>query len=695
MGTAAPPVTSRRTDPEPEPAREADRATVLPLVDALPRLAAFALVALGLVGTPLALVDRFDRLPVLLGAGTLLVLLEVGWQLTAPRAGRPGWRVVVASLLAVVVAGLSIGLNTRSHSQHLLVDGDPAVYAVTGQLLAETGSLRIDTLSETVFGGVPTLNYAGAGFDAYEDETVVRPSFMHLLPQALAVASWAGGPQALLWANAWIAGVALLAVFSFGARLTGRPEWALVAMTGLALTLPQQHFSRDTFSELPAQLLVFAGLTLLHDAVRARRAVPALLAGLVLGASCLARIDAFSYLIPLVLLATVLVLAGATRVAAALVAGVALGAALGYVDLRIGSPAYLGLQSENLDLILLALAATTVGCAVLVAGRRWSLALWGRLQGRALAASVSGVLVLLCCYAAFVRPRVEVGRNLSPTQPTAVEVLQLRAGLESDPLRSYDEQSLIWLTWYLGAAAVALGLLALVVLVWRSLRRQPSEQDGRQALALLGFLLLFGASTALYLWRPSIIPVHYWATRRFLPVTIPGLLLLAVWLVPAVRGRWRWPVGAAVAAALLAPPVVFLQDHLTEREYVPMLAVTERLCDALQPDDAVLLVGGGVLSTGMPQTLRAFCGVPVAVVDERTTVADVAAVAGAARDAGRRLVLLSPVEAPGVSDGPVAGDFRPVVQEVVSVVALSLVTRPEGPYEFDVDVWMAVAPTGP
>jgi len=689
MGTAAAPAASSRVDPEPDPAATPGPALVLPVVDALPRLAAFALTALGLVGTPLLLLDRFDRLPVLLGAGALLVLMEAGWQLTVRREGRAGWRVVVASLLAVLVAALSVGLNTRSHSQHLLVDGDPAVYAVSGQLLAETGSLRIDTGSETVFGGVPSLNYAGAGFDAYDDETVVRPSFMHLLPQALAVASWIGGPQALLWANAWIAGFALLAVFSFGARLTGRPEWSLAAMTGLALTLPQQHFSRDTFSELPAQLLVFAGLMLLYDAVRARRAVPALLAGLVLGASCLARIDAFFYLVPLLMLATVLVIAGAARVATALAAGVAAGAALGYVDLRVGSPAYLGLQKENLDLIFLALAAVAVVCAVLVAGRRWSLRLWHAVSGRALAASVSGVLVLLSCYAAFVRPHVETGRNLPPDQPTAVEALQLQAGLPSDPLRSYDEMTVHWLSWYLGPAAVGLGLLALVVLVWRSLRRQPSEQAGRSALALLGFLLLFGASTALYLWRPSIIPVHYWALRRFLPVTIPGLLLLAACLVPAVRGRWRYPVGAAVAAALLAP-AVFLQDHVTEREYVPMLSVTEQLCEQLQPDDAVLLIGGGQLATGMPQTLQAFCGVPVAVVDGTTTLADVTAVAGAARAAGRRLVLLSPTQAPGVTDGPVPGDFQPVVQEVVSVVALSLVERPQGPYEFEFTVWRAV-----
>jgi hypothetical protein len=126
-----------------------------------------------------------------------------------------------------------------------------------------------------------------------------------------------------------------------------------------------------------------------------------------------------------------------------------------------------------------------------------------------------------------------------------------------------------------------------------------------------------------------------------------------------------------------------------------MLAVTERLCSELEPDDAVLVVGGGALSTGMPQTLRAFCGVPVGVVDGATTLADVTAVADAAQAAGRRLVLLSPVEAPGVADGPVPGDFRPVVEEVVSVVALSLVERPQGPYEFEFAVWRAVAAPSP
>ena len=669
---------------------------VLGPVDALPRLAAFFLTAVGVVGLPLLLAGRFTRVPVLVGVVVVTVALELLWRRLVDRPAAVSRRAAVVSLLAVGVAVLSTMANARWGSQHILVDGDPAVYAVTGQLLAQTGSLEIPTLAQSVFGGNASLNYAGAGFDLDAGGASVRPSFMHLLPMVLAIASWLGGAQALLWANAVVSGAALLAVFALGARLLPRPEWSLLAMTALALSLPQQHFSRDTFSEIPAQLLVFAGIALLFDAVRSRRSGvgAGVLAGLVLGASCIARIDAFSYLIPLVVVATVLVLAGRGRLAAGMTGGTAVGAVLGYLDLRHGSPSYLGLQVENLNLILTALTAMTLLCAAALLLRRRAVGLWERSRGRALAASVVLLVLLLGAYAGVVRPLVEVGRHLSPQQPTAVGSLQKAAGSAVDPLRSYDELSLQWLTWYLGPAAVALGLLGLAVLVWRTLARQRSTGDAQAALAGLAFLLVFGASTALYLWRPSIVPVQYWATRRFLPVTIPGLLLLASVAASAVPGRRGWrPVAAVVATvALLAPPLVYLRGHATEREYVPMLAVTEQLCAVLEPDDAVVLIGGVRLSTAMPQTLRAFCGVPVAIMSGTTTPTDLNAIADAVRAAGRRPVFLSPVAKPIVAAGPVPGTFRPVVSEQVSVVALTLTSRPQEVFTFPMEVFLAEAP---
>jgi hypothetical protein len=219
--------------------------------------------------------------------------------------------------------------------------------------------------------------------------------------------------------------------------------------------------------------------------------------------SCTARVDAFTYLVPLAVVATVLALAGASRLGAALAGGAAVGAVMGYLDLRIGSPGYLALQSGNLDLVLLSLAAAVVACALALGLRRRALALWDRLRGRALAGSAAGLVVLLSLYAGLLRPQVETGRNLSTGQPTSVGVLQELSGLPADPLRSYDELSLQWLTWYLGPAAVALGLLGLAVLVWRTLRRQSSPEQGERALLALGFVLLFAASTTLYLCRCS------------------------------------------------------------------------------------------------------------------------------------------------------------------------------------------------
>ena len=479
-------------------------------------------------------------------------------------------------------------------------------------------------------------------------------------------------------------------------------------MTALALTLPQQHFARDTFSEIPAQLLVFAGLALLYDLVRRRKHLPAPLlagavAGAVFGTSCIVRIDAFFYLVPLTAVATVLWLAGARRLAAGLVVGTAVPAGIGYLDLRVGSTSYLGLQAANLRLIFVALALTAVVAVVVLLLHRRSLGIWERLRGRALGAGVAVLLIALSVYAGIVRPFVETGRHLSPQQPTAVASLQEAAGLPVDPLRSYDELSVQWISWYLGPVAVALGLLGFALLVRRVLLRTRSAHEVDVALAGLAFLLLFGASTALYLWRPSIVPVQYWATRRFLPVTIPGLLLCAVWLGSTVgrtglgrtalhRTALRRAAAGAIAAALLLPPLIFLQGHAKERDYVPMLAITEQLCDALGPDDAVVLLGGTRLATGMPQTLRAFCGVPVAVSSAETTTGDLRTAAQAAAAAGRRLVYLSAVEQPALVDGPVPGDFRPVVDLTVSVVALELTGRPDERFAFPVRVWSSPAP---
>ena len=683
-------------------------APVLALVDAVPRLAGLAVTSLGVVGTPLLLLDAFHPLPVLAGAGVLLVGLELAWRRYLPRPGPATRRTAVVSLLALLVAVVFAGANARYASQHLLVDGDPAVYAVTGQLLADDGSIVQHTRAQELFGGGERLNYAGTGFDADADESTVRPSFMHLLPEVLAVASWVGGPAALLRANAVLAGLALLAVFACGARLIG-PAWSLLAMLALGLLLPEQHFSRDAFSEIPSQLLLFAGLTLLVDVIRRRdrrrNPVPVgVVAGLLMGASCLARIDAFVSLIPLIVFLTVLALAGARRLAAGILGGLAVSTGLAVLDLVIASPSYLHLQAAQLRQIFAVLTIVGLAGAVATIRPAAALRLWTRLRGPRLGTSAAASVGLLAGYAYAVRPHVAIARHLVPQQPTPVNSLQVAEGKPLEFGRSYDELSMHWLSWYVGPLALALGVLGFALLLRRVLGagRPGRARDGD--LAVLLVLLVVGASSALYLWKPSVSPVQYWATRRFLPLTFPGLLLCAGWCLGRLwdaggraRPRGAWLVRSTAAfgvVALLAPPLAYLRGHVRDRDYVPMLAATRQICAALGPHDAVLLLGAPI-SMSLPQTVGALCGVPVGVLDNTTTHADLAVAYRLASKAGKRLVYLSPVERELIFDGFIEADYRKVVDLPISVEALSLTKRPSARFVFPLTVWFAVAPAPP
>jgi hypothetical protein len=670
-------------------------------LDLLARSAGFAVVSLGLVGLPLALAGELRRVPTALGTAVVFVVLHALWhafccsrdeQRSAP-VGRAGH--VVAALALLVAVGSAVVNGTQSYS-HLLVDGDPAVYAVTGALLARTGELTLPTQNDALFGGEQTLEHAGAGFFPSEDEPSVYPQFFHLLPVLLAVAHWLGGVPLLLLVPALLGAASLLAFHCFAARVA-RPVWALLATTTLAVLLPQLHFSRDTFSEIPSQLLVFAGLALLWDVTgpRAlgRRVVEAswdrralargLVAGLVLGGSTMARIDAFLYLVPV---AAALLLLRTGRTGLAVVAGMAVPALLALTDGYLASPVYLASVDSQLLQVAFVLALVGVA-AVAVRGRP----AWPARLGRLLAWPVAALTVALAAFAWFVRPVVQVARDIPARTNATIAALQESEGLPVDVPRSYDELTMHWLAWYVGPVTLAVAVLGLAWLLARLLRGQD--------LRLAPFVLLFGLATAVYVWKPGIFPVHYWASRRFLPVTFPGLLLLCALVGDRLgaqsragsdrRARKAGRLGAAaLAVGVLAFPLALLPGATLPRSYDGLVPGFRTLCGTLLPDDVVLLVGGPPVTTGLPQAVEGYCGVATAVAGAATTTADVEQVAAAARASGRRLVLLSPVPDPALAPDGTA--FRPVLDVTVPTVALSLSSRPEDVYPYRIRVFSAV-----
>jgi len=655
------------------------------------RCAAFAVVAFGLVGLPLTLLGQLRPRPT--AAGVLLVfgalhLLWWRWQRAVARspedAAGPGRAGTLLAGLAVLLAVGSGVVNGSQHYEHLIVDGDPAVYAVTGALLARTGELTVPTRAEELFAGNQTIEFAGAGwFDSPVDgqgEPTVYPQFFHLLPVVLAAASWLGGTSLLLLVNPVLGAFSLLAFYAFAARVV-RPAWALLCMASLAVLLPQLHFSRDAFSEIPSQLLVFAGLALLWDVTGPRR--PAgwpelaggLVTGLVLGGSAMARIDAFLYLVPL---AVALLLVRAGRTGLAVAAGAAVSAGVALADGYLGSPVYV--ESVEGPLLQTAAALGLVAVAAVVVRRPGAEV--PRL-GRRLAWPVAGLTVALAAFAWFVRPHVQVTRKIPDRTNETIASLQAAEGLPVDVPRSYDELTMVWLSWYLGPVALALGVLGLAWLSWRVLRGQD--------LRLAPFVLLVGLATAVYVWHPGIFPVQYWASRRFLPVTFPGLILAGVWACAAGWDRWpgwRRTAPALAAASVLAFPLALLPGATLPRSYDGMARAVVQMCGSLLPSDVVLLVGGAPVTDGLLQPVQGYCGVAAAAASPDTTPQDVEQVATAARAAGRRLVLLSPVPDPGVAPDAV---FREIFDVTMPTQALSLSQRPDEVYDYRLRLFLALA----
>ena len=653
-------------------------------LDLLVRSSGFAIVALGLVGLPLALLGELSRIPTAVGT----VLVFAGLHVLHARRGEnpgesPGRAASVVALLALAVAVTSGAVNASQSASHLIVDGDPAVYAATGVLLAKTGQLTVPTSIDTVYAGNPTINVAGAGYFESDDGQSVYPQFFHLLPVMLAVAHWIGGVPLMLVVNPVVGAFGLLAFYAFAARVV-RPVPALAAMVTLAVLLPQLHFSRDVFSELTSQLLLFAGLSLLWDLTGPRRAPSlsaGLVAGLVLGGSTMARIDAYVYLVPV---AAGLLLLRAGRTGAAVMVGMAVPAVLGLIDGYVGSPVYI--ESVESQLLQTAVVLALVGVAAVVVRGRPA---WPARVGEKLAWPVAGVLVALAAFAWFVRPYVEVARDIPARTNQAIASLQTREGLPVDIPRSYDELTMIWLAWYVGPVTLGVGVLGLAWLSARVLR-------GRD-LRLAPFVLVVGLMTAVYVWKPGIFPVQYWASRRFLPVTFPGLVLITMLVAEqlwtqAARSRWRRfgkPAGALVGVGALAFPLALLPGATMPRSYDGLVPAFEQMCGSLLPGDVVLLVGGPPVTEGLLQAVQGYCGITAASAGRTTQASDVAEVAAATEAAGRRLVLLSPSATPEFPVLPGLA-YRQIVDVTVPTAALSLTKRPDEVFPFRLQLFQAL-----
>ena len=566
-----------------------------------------------------------------------------------------------AAALVVLAAAFAVYAGA-THAEHVLVRRDAASNLQAAVSLATTHQ-RVVPVDVSVIGGPAPLERGDVtvGSAAFYEvgtpaEPAVQPQFLLAPAVVYGFGVWAGGPSAAQVLPAVAMAVALVLLGLLTARVTG-PWWG-VAATGLTgLLFPVLNVARGTYSEQLALVTLLGGLLALtlavgeEDGAAARRS--ALLGGLLVGGTGLARVDALRevmLLLPVLAVAAALghrwVRSAVAGLAASTVVAAGLAAGLSY--------RYLGDVHASLVPLL--------GMAAVVAGASWGgLVVWRRGWRPAgavvrRAPDVAAGLVVLAGVVLWSRPWWMTVRQ-DPDDPGAryVAGMQRRQGLPVDGGRTYAEHTVDWLSWYVGWAALVVALVVLALAVRRLLRRL-----GAGELEAWGPALVVAAgSTVLTLLRPGITPDHPWADRRLL-VALPFVVVLvcvgASWAADrlARSGRaWGPPAVAVVLVAGVGVPAVLatwpFRGVGVERG---SLAAVEQVCAALGPDDVVLGIDSRA-SAEWPQVVRGMCGVP-SFVATRTVRTDperlrevVAEVAAGAAASGHRLVVLA-------ADGPEA-----------------------------------------
>lgn len=501
----------------------------------------------------------------------------------------------VCDLLAILGITLWLLINIFFTAQHVLTNRDPATYANAAAWLTSHDSINID-IPDT-WRDIPGVHARSAGFGIDKLPTPhIYAQGLHLLPALLGLGGRVVGEVNMLHLNVIFGSTTLLAVYGF-ARLLGRPRWALLITAALAASMPFLYFSRDTYTEPLAATFTFGALALLWTAQKQGRLALWFLAGLVAGAGTMTRIDGYLTITALVLfLAVWLAIANKkerlTRAKQAVImsSGMAVTGLLGWLDVsRLSRPYYNSLKHHFNPEILLLFLATAFG--VLAVWLSWKTGLLNKLDKatkhwRAPATAVFVVVVIL----------------ILASMPLWHHEYR-RSGA-----RSFGELAIYWPQWYIGSLLAILGFSGFVVAVYRAVKR-----NARANPFLVASLLVVGLTALVYFIKPRIAPDHIWASRRLVPVILPGIAAFAVVALDWLDKKYFLRAGrdnvitALMAIIIIAAPLVTSRPLLASRVTTELAPIADT-CDALPENAVVLWRGQARLEAVMPT--RNYCGVP-------------------------------------------------------------------------------------
>jgi hypothetical protein len=450
----------------------------------------------------------------------------------------------------------------------------------------------------------------------------------------------------------------------------------------------------------------------------------AALGGLALGLATLASLSVLPDLIPVIPFTGALVAARRPQ-ALPFGIGVLAGAGYGVVVSAVLAPAALsapGFAVRPASLIALAVALATVAAVAVTAwppGRTWvSRVARGSLRWHV--PDVAAGLVAAVLIAFLIRPSVQTA-HWNPGAGTAgyVGALQKLLGLPVQPTRSYAEDSLYWVIWYIGIPALLLGGFGMALLARRCVRALLRWADDDGVAWAWGLPLAIAAwTTVIVLWDPHTVPDQPWASQTLVPLVLPGFILcgiwVAAWLDRRARERGAGRVAVALAAAFfvlaMAVPTVVTTLGISlsgtgtgtrtghsgpvatgvgvSRTGAGQAAAVQELCGAMSARMSVVILDR-VAASEFAQAIRGMCGVPAAVM-AGATVGQVQSVIRGIAGAAREPVLVATRAAELTPYGAIP---RRVVDLVTTQDAHDLTQPPSTTWPISYQLWMSAQST--
>jgi 4-amino-4-deoxy-L-arabinose transferase-like glycosyltransferase len=595
------------------------------IADAVPLALIAGLGGFSLVAIVLVLVGQFrTELIWTLGLATAVLF---GWAVTrfgqVERPGSVKERLVCDIVMLACVLGWG-GYNIIFTSQHILTNRDPATYAIASAWLSDRNDLRMEV--NPMLSDVKGIYPGSAGFAYDKEKGTIAAQGQHILPALLGSIGKFVGQKNVLHFNILFGMTALLALYCFG-RLFMRPYWAFAGVGVVAFSLPLLYFARDTYTEPLAATFTFGGLALLWLAQKNRHLSLWLIAGVVIGAGVLTRIDGYLTIVGVAAFLAVYTALARKRdeqirrikEAGAAAFAIAVMSVLAWLDLKLLSEHYYNDTVHLISQEVAAIAGVVVLGVImnLVAMKKASVRVWldkATANWRPIAA---GLFILVVGLILVSRPIWY--QQFQSHQNMLVAGLQQAEYSKVEP-RTYSEITTYWVSWYIGPIMAGFGLVGLAYAAYRGM--------ADKTMALLCALFVILGTSLVYFIKPSITPDQIWASRRMLPVIMPGIAIFGAYALSLLADKIRFPstfvrrsvIGLAIAGLMIAPLTVsrfFL--HIRDTTQYAFVA---GLCPKLPKDAAVVWVGLGRLQAVEPT--KTFChvdsyGYSLKKVDKPTT----------------------------------------------------------------------------